>query len=1046
MHELLLLKRKFRISLIVILTLVWGLAQAQNRTITGTVKDGSNGDPLPGVNILVKGTNNGTISDANGAFSIEVTSDDDVISFSFVGYKSSEFVARGVTNLEVSLATDIQTLEEIVVVGYGEQKKSVVTGAIASVKSKDFQDMPIVRVEDALKGRVSGVTIAASSGAPGAASTISIRGLTSINNSEPLIVVDGVVITGGLDYLNSSDIESIEVLKDAASAAIYGTKAASGVILVTTKKGKSSGGMQVNYNGYVGSQAPAHKLDLLNATQYATIINEQLVARGLAPKFANPSSLGAGTDWQKLVFNNSAKIQNHELSFSGGNDKSTYYSSLNYFKQDGIVSTSVSSYERISARFNSTHKATTWLTYGNNFSLSHTKSLSGVSPNDYFGGPLASAINLDPVTPLTVDAATAATAPYSTNSATIVRDANGNPYGISPYVGQEMTNPIAWAKIRKGNYDYSDNLVGNLFVEVEPIKALKFRSSIGGKLSIWGNEGFTPLYFLSNTQSNLINNSFNRSMNRGFDYTFTNTVSYSKIIGDHNIYGLIGTEARDINGDTRGISGTFLNSPATDFASASANWPYTTANSIAGGYERQPYTISSTFAKVNYDYQGRYLFTGIIRRDGSSNFGSNNKYGTFPSASVGWITSKESFWKENDIVNFLKVRFGYGVNGNDNLGPFYYTSTVGSIGAGYVFGTNQVLQGYAPKAPANPDLRWEQTAQTNVGIDATILQDFSLTVEYFVKKTKDMLMQPQLPGYVGASGLPYANVATLENKGFEVELGYNKKFGDIGVNFKGNLSSYKNKVTDLGKTAFRTQSTMQSSSYEVGRQVVGQPIGEFYGFDYSGVFQSQAEIDAYLSTTSISWNANPKPGDFIWKDLNGDGTVDEKDRTYLGNPTPTLTFGFTSTITYKNFDLIIFAQGVSGNKIFNQLRRLDIPEANFTTEALGRWTGPGTSNSFARLVEGDPSGNFNRPSKFYLQDGAYFRFKNVQLGYTFSPALLKKIGFQKARIYVSGNNLITFTKYNGFDPEIGGGQGIYGIDRGKYPVSRSFMGGVNFTF
>ncbi len=1037
------LKWGLRISLIICCTLMWGLVRAQSRTVTGVVKDSKSNEALPGVNVIIKGTANGTITDDKGEFSLPVNSDSDILVFSFIGYTKSEVQVGANTKLEVSLTTDVTSLEEVVVVGYGEQKKSNVTGAISSVKAKDFQDMPIARVEDALKGRVSGVTIASSSGAPGAASSINIRGITSINNSEPLIVVDGVVITGGLDYLNSSDIESIEVLKDAASAAIYGTKAASGVILVTTKKGKS-GGMQVNYNGYIGTQAPAHKLKLLNATEYATITNEQAVAGGSTPKFLNPAALGAGTDWQKVIFNNSAKIQNHEISFSGGTDKSTFYSSINFFKQEGIVETQVSSYERISARFNSTHKVTNWLNFGNNFSLSHTKNFGDVSPNDYFGGPLASAINLDPTTPLTVGAADLLKEPYASHLATIVRDDAGNAYGISNYVGQEMSNPAAWAKIRRGNYGYSDNLVGNLYLEIEPIKALKFRSSLGGKLSIWGNESFTPLYFLSNTQSNLINNSFNRGMNRGFDYTFTNTLSYSKSVGDHNIFGLVGTEARNIGGDTRGVFGTFLNSPATYFGNASANWPYTSANSIAGGYESQPYTIASIFAKVNYDYQGKYLFTGIIRKDGSSHFGSNHKYGTFPSVSLGWLASKEAFWRENNYVNSLKVRFGYGVNGNDNLGPFYYTSTISAIGAGYVFGNNQIAQGYAPGAPANPDLKWEQTAQTNIGIDARLFDDFTLTVEYFVKKTKDMLLQPPIPGYIGSSDRPWANIASLENKGFEIELGYNKKIGDVGVTLKGNISSYKNKVTSLGSFKFLPQASMQSSTYEISRKVVGQPVGEFYGFQYSGVFQSQTEIDNYGKT--ISFNPTPKPGDYKWKDLDGNGVIDDKDRTYLGNPTPTMSFGFSSTVTYKNFDLVIFAQGVSGNKIFNQLRRLDLPEANYTKQVLDRWTGPGTSNTYARLAEGDPSGNFNRPSNFYLQDGSYFRIKTLQLGYNLPQTLIKKAGLQRARVYVSGNNLLTLTKYNGFDPEIGGGQGIYGIDRGKYPQARSFMAGLNITF
>ena len=1035
---------KRNLLLCVFFVFLSGWTFSQQIAVKGTVRSAADNKPLPGATVVVKGTSTGTLTDADGKFTINAKPDQMLV-FSFIGMESQEVTVTAATKtVDIVLAELTAKIEEVVVVGYGTQKKSNVTGAISSVKAADILDMPTPRIEDALKGRTSGVTIASSSGVPGADATVNIRGVTSINSASPLYVVDGVPVdVGGIDYLNQGDIESIEILKDAASAAIYGTQAAAGVILITTKKGQS-GAMQVNYSGYMGTQSPEHKLDLLNATEYATIRNEALVAAGKPILFPNPSSLGAGTDWQGVIFNDNAKIQNHELSISGGSEKSTYFASVGYFDQDGIVATAISSYQRLTARLNSAHKITKWLNFGNNVSYSYIKNKQGFSANDYFGGVLASAVNLDPVTPLTMSDLNPTTEPYASHLTTIVRDANGYPYGISPYVGQEMTNPAAYIKTQDGNFSWSDNLVGNMYVEIMPIKGLQLRSSIGVKLAFWGSDSFTPLYFLSNTNSNLTINGFTRQFNESFSYTFTNTASYTRSIKDHNFTVLIGTEARDLSNGF-GNGATIHGIPALTFETASMNYNVPVNQTAGWGYENQPYTLSSLFGRINYDYKGKYMLTGIIRRDGSSHFGSNNVYGIFPSVSVGWVASQESFWKTNDYVNYLKVRAGYGVNGNDNLSPFLYTSTIGSIG-GYTFGNDVNYVGYGPTAPANPDLKWEQTSQLNIGIDAKILKNFSLTVEVYKKTTTGMLMQVVIPEYVGASAQPWGNIASMWDKGLEFELGFNHKIGDLTVNVKGNASFTKNQVTDIGSNEYLVNATMQSSAYEVSRKVVGEPVNEFYGFHYLGVFQTQAEINAYVDKNGDMIQPNAKPGDYKWEDVNGDGIINSSDRTWLGNPNPTFTYGFTLNLAYKGFDLIAFGQGVAGNKIFNELRRLDIGAANYMNDALGRWTGPGTSNTYARIVDGDPANNFAVPSQFYLQNGAYFRLKTLQLGYTIPKKLLEQIKFAKIRVYVSVNNLFTLTQYEGYDPEIGGGQGIYGIDRGVYPQARSFMGGLDFTF
>lgn len=1016
--------------------------EIQDIRITGKIT-GEGGEPLSGASVRVKGRSIGTSTDNLGNFSLTVPQNS-VLEISYVGYQAQEVEVKGENVVNVIMSLSSKNLDQLVIVGYGIQKKSVVTGAISSVKANDLKNMPITRFEDALKGRTSGVVVASNSGQPGAASSVIIRGVTSINNSVPLYVVDGVPIdVGGIDYLNSGDIESIEILKDAASAAIYGTKAASGVILVTTKKGRS-GGIRVNYSGYYGTQAPAKKLDLLNATQYATLRNESSLAGGGPILFSNPSSLGQGTDWQSVIFNNSAKIQNHDINFSGGNDKSSFYASFGYIQQDGIVATAISNYKRFTVRLNSTHKINKWLTFGENASYANIKSSGSFDPNGSFGGPLSSAINLDPITPVVVTDPNVinTTADYANHLSSIVRDANGNPYGISQIVGQEMTNPLAYIKTQEGNYGWSDAIAGNVFLEVQPINGLKIRSSLGTKLSFWGGESFSPIYFLSATNSSTTTG-YNRSFNKGRDWIWTNTITYSRTFGVHNVTALIGTEANDRSG-TYGVGGSFSGLPVNNFYSASLNFQLPATNRIAYGYEIQPYRLSSVFGRVNYDYDGKYLFTGIVRRDGSSHFGSNNVYGTFPSASVGWLPTRESFWPKNKTISYLKLRAGYGINGNDNLDPFRYVSTIGGLGT-YVFGYGNITTGYGPSAPANPDLKWEQTSQTDIGFDANIFSNFTLTVDLFKKKTTGMLMQVKLPYYVGASSDPWGNVADMENKGVEVDLGYHRKFGEVGVDLKANASYVKNKVTNIGLNDFITNATFQASAYEISRKQVGQPVNSFYGFQSAGIFQTIAEVNSYTNKAGQLLQPNAKPGDFKWVDLNGDGVINDKDRTFLGDPTPHWTFGFTAGAQWKSFDIVLFGQGVAGNKIFQGLRRLDITKANYSTKALNRWTGPGTSNDFPRLVDGDPNGNFSYPSSFYLEDGSYLRLKTLQLGYTLPKKYFGNTGIQGLRVYISGNNLLTLTKYTGYDPEIGGGQGSYSIDRGIYPQARSFMAGINVT-
>ncbi|MBL3658701.1 SusC/RagA family TonB-linked outer membrane protein [Fulvivirga sediminis] len=1017
----------------------WAFGQS---TITGTVMDEETAQPIPGVNVLIKGTSKGTVTDIDGSFTLEAASDQ-ILIFSFIGYMSQEVPVGNQTTFNISLGQDVETLDEVVVVGYGVQKKKEVTGAITSVGAEDLESLPINNVGQALQGRTSGLTIAANSGQPGSAATIRVRGITSLNNNDPLWVVDGVVVdNGGIGYLNQSDIESIEVLKDAASQAIYGARAAAGVVLVTTKKGKK-GGLKVNYSGYYGTSAPARKLDLLNATEYATLRNEASLAAGKGIVYDNPSEFGKGTDWQDAIFNNHAKRQNHEVSLSGGNDVSTFYLSFGYLNQEGIVVSDISEYERYNIRLNSTHNVAKWLKVGQNLGYSREKSIGLGNTNSEFGGPLSSAINLDPLTPVVVkDDSLMNTAPYTNPG--VVRDANGYPYGISSEVGQEMTNPVAYMQTRLGNYGWSDNIVGNVFAQAEPIEGLILRSTLGAKLSFWGDESFTPIYFL-NSSTNTSQTSFNRGTNRKLDWNLENTVSYSKSINDHKFTVLLGQGAY-MDNRSKGVNLTVFNIPVDNFDDASLNFDVPVRSTAPGGYENIPHAVSSIFGRVNYSFKEKYLFTATVRRDGSSRFSDKNKYGYFPSGSIGWVTSEEDFWPENDIVNFLKIRGSYGIVGNDNIGDFAYLLTI-SPGRNYTFGNSGAYSnGWSPDAPPNRNLKWEETSQANIGFEATVLQDLTVTFDWYKKVTTGILQYPRIPAYYGTVGNTAKNAADMENMGLELELGYRKQLGEFNLSVNGNVSYLKNKVTYLndGVAYLDGGETFQSSSYPITRTAVGQPVNSFYGFKTLGIFQNQEEIDNYRNEEGKLIQPNAKPGDFKWQDRDGNGEINEKDRDFIGSPIPDWSYGLTLSLEYKNFDFMVFGQGVAGNEIFQGLRRLDIIKANYQTSALGRWTGEGTSNDYPRLVDEDPNRNFTNPSDFYLEKGDYFRIKTMQLGYSLPSALISKAGMTNARVYIMAENLFTFTKYSGYDPEIGGG--VMSIDRGVYPQARSFMVGLSVGF
>jgi TonB-linked SusC/RagA family outer membrane protein len=691
---------------------------------------------------------------------------------------------------------------------------------------------------------------------------------------------------------------------------------------------------------------------------------------------------------------------------------------------------------------NSDHKISKVFTFGQTFGYTRQKSVGIGNTNSEFGGPLSSAINLDPITPLVeMDPIIASKAPY--NDPKVIRDENGNPYGISPNVGQEMTNPLAYMQTHLGQYNWSDDFAGNAYLDININSHLKFRTSAGAKIAFWGWQGYTPVYLLNASTSNIIN-SYSMSNQQGLDWNIENVLTYTNKIQDHDFSILLGQGAY-VNGIGFGSNNTIQGLPITSYEDASFNFDIPQANRISGTWDFTEHRVSSLFSRVNYNYKEKYLFTGIVRRDGSTRFGENYKFGIFPSFSLGWVASSESFWKTNNIVNTLKIRGGYGVNGNDNIGDFGYLATVVG-GFNYTLGNaEQITTGYAPKTLDNPDLHWEETSQINLGFDARFLTNFNMVFEIFKKSTKGILRNIPIPGYVGVSSQPVGNVADMDNKGVEFELGYNKTFGDFNFSANGNVAYLKNEVTYVNSDAdFIAGGAGFQSMGSVTRIQVGQSYNSFYGYKTDGIFQNWDQVNAYKNPAGGLIQPKAVPGDLKWVDTDGDGLITEDDKDFLGSSIPKYTYGLTLNAAYKGFDMMVFAQGAAGGKIFQGLRRLDIEYSNWQTVALSRWTGEGTSNEYPRLTAKDDNENFGKMSEFYLEKGDYLRLKQLQVGYTINSELLKKIDITRLRVYLQSENLLTFTGYTGYDPEIGGG--VYGIDKGFYPQARSFIAGMQLQF
>ncbi|GAA6464762.1 TonB-dependent receptor [Bacteroides thetaiotaomicron] len=1047
------------LSVLFLLSFTLAAVYAQNIQIKGTVVSGTDNEPLPGVNVVVKGnTSTGTITDFNGTFTLSAPADA-ILSISYIGFKSQEIAVKGHKDIKIVLQEDSETLDEVVVVGYGVQKKSVVTASIAKVSADDLASTAPVRMDNALKGLASGVTVTSSSGQPGAAAQIRVRGVGTIRTengaADPLYIVDGMPLEGGLDYLNPNDIASIEVLKDAASGAVYGARAANGVILVTTKTGKI-GKTKVTYDFSYGWQSAWKKRDVLNASEYALMINEGAINAGIAPKFSDPYSYGQGTNWQDEVFNNNAPMMNHQVSVSGASEKVNYLFSLGFYTQDGIVGGNFdrSNYERLTLRSNTQYtlfdesKERNWLNslkVTSNLSYARIKSTS-FDDNSTWGTPLGSALALSPILNVydeTEEAIKAQFDKYGTTAEyTPVYDPrNGKLFSIPGEFG-EMSNPIAKLSL-PGDKHWSHKFVANFSAELQLWDNLKFKTSYGADLSFWGYDGYRPLYYLRSGESSTQSSAYSRKED-GTVWQLENVLMYDKSIDKHSFSVLLGQSAKKSSGSYLYGSRNNITNYSRPYIDASTGLA-ANADRDAAGAPSVDATLASIFARASYNYDERYMLQVTVRRDGSSRFGPNNHYAVFPSFSLGWNLTNEKFMnKRPNWLTTTKIRLSWGKNGNENIGNFKYT-VLTSPGNNAIFGSSEnVINGVKASGLANPDLKWEESEQLDFGLDFGFFNNaLTFTADYYKKKTNGMLMEMNIPFYVGEAK-PIGNVGKMENSGIELEAAYKFRVSDWNFRVSANASYLKNKLIEYGnESGWENLDSFQGTG-DISRAENGKPFPFFYGYKTAGIFQNTDEVKAYKNDKGELLQPTAVPGDVRFVDVDGNGIIDANDRTDIGKGMPDWTFGFNLGVSWKNFDLNMMWQGTAGNDIYDATRRTDIATSNLPSWMLNRWTGEGTSNRIPRFVQGD---NVNwQSSDLYVYDGSYLRLKNIQLGYTLPAALTQKVFISSLRFYVAAENLFTFTKYHGFDPEISSGGTSLGIDYGVYPQARVWTIGASLSF
>ena len=989
----------------------------QQQTVKGIIK-GPDGLPVIAANISQKGTNNATITDLNGNFTLNVTGRQPVLVISYIGYVTTEVNVSGRAFVEVVLQEDVAALDEVVVVGYGTMRKKDVTGAVSSVRSGEITKNATSNVMQAIAGKMSGVQVVQNSGTPGGDVSILIRGVGTINDASPLYVIDGVPVSGGMWYLNPNDVESIDVLKDASATAIYGSRGANGVVMVTTKQAQE-GHTEINFDYSYGIQHSAKTYKMLDASQYAALHNEMRTNAGpeysLNPAFADPESLGAGTDWMDAIFR-TAPMQKVNLSMLGGNQKISHATSLGYYTQDGIMKNS--SYNRLSLQSNISSKLASNITVRANVNLSaenrRTQPVSTVIQN---------AMRILPSIP--------------------IYDDNGEyagPTGNAEWNGNAL-NPVAI--INEQNYRMKGfRMLSNISLEWEIIKGLKFKTTGGAELGYDYNNSYIPKYkWGMNESKNTM-----QTVTSAYEqlYLWDNTLNYDKAFGKHRINAMIGTSYQEYKKESVSAAGSGRASELTTELDNA-----TKATDVGGNSYR--WALMSYMARLHYSYDDRYLLTATFRADGSSKFGKDNRFGYFPSFAAAWNIGNEAFMQSVKPVSLLKLRAGYGQTGNQNIGAYAFADKL-SVNGVYNFGSQRGFESNLvnliyPYLLSNPSVKWESVEQYNVGLDIGFLQNrIVANLDFYVKNTRDMLTKKPVPQTSGTSleqaDWPPVNIGKVLNRGFEFTVNTKNFVGEFKWETSLNMSFNHNEVVSIGGPEILNGVSLIRE---------GQPINSFYGYELGGIYQTLDEVftgpvmeNRAPDKASHNPYKNTSPGDMWFVDVDGNGEINDLDRTVIGNPSPDCIFGFNNTFSYKNFDLSIFFQGALGNQVWNGVRASHESmnsTYNQLATTLERWTGEGSSYSMPRAIYADPNNN-SRASTRWLEDGADAKLKNLTFGYTLPEKWIRKAKMKALRLYVSLDNLCTITNYSGLDPEAG----LSGLDYGVYPSARTYMFGVSVKF
>ena len=983
----------------------------QQSQINGVVTD-SDGNPLPGASIIESGTTNGTTTDFDGKFTLDVSGENSTIEISFIGFEQQQITANINESLNIRLIASVSGLDDVVVVGYGTAKQRDVTGAISSLKGEAIENVPVSTAEKAIQGRVAGVQIVRNGGAPGAASSIRIRGTGTVNNADPLYIIDGVP-TSDIMGINPNDIQSIEVLKDASASAIYGTRAANGVVIITTKRGRK-GRLDVTLNTYTGMSNVVNTIDVLDAPTYSEIKRERYANDGIPvnPIWQDSKYQTQRTDWQDELFGTGV-TSNFDLAVSGGSEKSTFLFSLGYYDEEGIIEKAKS--DRFSLRVNSDHVVNDWLKIGQNLSLS-TSENNGFNTTSAQNGLIFSAIRFHPGLP--------------------VKDSNGN-YSSNQISGEfgDINNPLYEVDVMDRSNRFT-RLLSNVNAEITITDDLRFKANFGYEASIVDKRAFYPV--IADQIRQRANNEARRNYDQGTSFLMEYFIQYDKIFADNHSLGFVGGYTEQ-SFDTQGFSGVAIQLPDED---PSQRFMSTGTANAAEEYKSED-GLRSIFGRLNYSFKDTYLLTATVRSDESSKFASENQQGIFPAASVGWRVSNESFFEGVNFMDNLKLTAGWGQLGNQNIPGFQYLARIGR-GARYSFGENQVV-GANQISFANRAVTWETVVMTNIGASMTFLDNrLSANFNYFIKDTEDMLLSPPTIGSQGTTPSPFLNIGEIRNKGLEIELNWADSIGDFNYSIDANAAFVNNEVTQLVEGTFLSSRFYGRPNQEISRTYVGSPIATFYGWRADGLFQTQSDIDSHAKQPGA------KPGDVRFVDLNGDKEIDADDREIIGSPHPKVTYGINTNLSYKAFDLNMFFIGAGGLEIYNADRMQGLDASypfNLYSDITGRWTGPGTSNTIPRVSTLRENLN-HRTSDLFIEKGDFLRLKNITLGYTLPSDMIDKIGLSRLRLYLSGQNVFILTDYSGLDPELGltDNNLQQNVDFAQFPQARTFMLGANISF